>query len=156
MSNARLTMSPVESLTSFIAFAAARGVNLSSSTPGEGLEQMFLFYRSAPAVGCTRPDGDMLLFQWGTYDWGEGRHFELNITRQFIEQGLQDDDAISQLSLTYKFEPSDEHEAVGDGNHWCHSLDDLASFQALALSSPAYALAADRRAPVVELVHSYV
>ena len=156
MSNVRPNMSPVESLAAFTAFAAARGVALSSSAPGEGLEQMFLFYRSAPAVGCVGPDRDMLLFQWGTYDWGQGRHFELNVTRQFIEQELQDDDAISQLSLTYKFEPTHEYEALGDGNHWCHSLDELASFQTLALSSPAYALAADRQAPLVELVHSYV
>jgi hypothetical protein len=117
---------------------------------------MFLFYRLAPAIGCAGPDGDMLLFQWGTHDWGHGRHFELNITRQFIEQELQDDDAISQLSLTYKFAPTHEHEALGDGNRWCHCLTELDSLQAFALSSPAYAVAADTQAPLVVLVHSHV
>jgi hypothetical protein len=149
-------MTPSESATTFTAFSAARGVNLSSSTPREGLEQMLLFYQSAPATGCSGPDGDMLLFQWGTYDWGEGRHFELNITRQFIEQELQDDDAISQLSLTYKFEPTLEREAMKDCNRWCHELTELGSFQAFVLSSPAY-LAAESATPVrVELIHSHV
>ena len=26
----------------------------------------------------------MLLYQWGTYDWGEGKYFQIDITRQFI------------------------------------------------------------------------
>ena len=29
--------------------------------------------------------GDMLLYQWGVHDWGQGPSFQLNITRQFIE-----------------------------------------------------------------------
>jgi hypothetical protein len=91
-------------------------VNLSSSTARNGLAQMLAFYASVPATGCGGPDGDMLLFQWGTYDWGKGRHFELNITRQFIEQGLEDDDAISQLSLTYRFTPNPELDALADSN----------------------------------------
>jgi hypothetical protein len=149
-------MTPSESVTAFTAFATARGVSLSSSTPREGLEQMFLFYQSAPATGCDGPDGDMLLFQWGTYDWGEGRHFELNITRQFIEQELQDDDAISQLSLTYQFEPTLEREALKDGNRWCHELTELASFEAFVLSSPAFSAAMNAPPVCVEIIHSYV
>jgi hypothetical protein len=149
-------MRPSESVTAFTESAAGRGVNLSGSTFRDGLEQMFSFYRSARATGCAGPDGDMLLFQWGTYDWGEGRHFELSITRQFIEQELLDDDAISQLSLTYKFEPTPERAALGEGNRWCHDLTELASFEAFALSSPAYSAGQTARPIRVELVHSYV
>ena len=37
-------------------------------------------------VAATPPhsiESDMCLFQWGAYDWGDGRHFEWNLTRQF-------------------------------------------------------------------------
>ena len=101
-------MTPNESLAAFTAFAASHGVALTASLPREGLGQMLSFFQSAAAPRCKGPDSDMLLYQWGAYDWGKGLYFELNITRQFIENDLQDDDAISQLSLTYKFEPTPE------------------------------------------------
>ena len=117
---------------------------------------MFSFFQAVPAAGCEGPDSDMLLYQWGAYDWGKGLHFELNITRQFIEQDLQDDDAISQLSLTYRFEPTPECVAFGDGNRWCHSHDELASFQEFVSSSAAFIALARMRPVAVELTHSYV
>ena len=46
-------------------------------------------------------DTDMLLFQYGTYDWGSGENFEFNITRQFI---FADADEPFQLSLTLFFD----------------------------------------------------
>ena len=47
-------------------------------------------------------------FNGGTYDWGSGDHFELDLTRQVILPDEEDDDAIWQLHLTYRFSPSDE------------------------------------------------
>lgn len=32
----------------------------------------------------------MLLFQWGTYDWGHGPHFEVDLTRELIRHGAED------------------------------------------------------------------
>lgn len=149
-------MRPVRSVAAFNEFTAIRGIALSSSTPRDGLEQMFAFYESARADGCAGPDGDMLLFQWGMYDWGEGPHFELGLTRQFIEEGLEDDDAISQLSLTYRFEATPERGALGEGNHWCHELADLPSFRAFVLASAPYAALADSPPVSVEVDHSFV
>lgn len=117
---------------------------------------MFSFFQSVPAAGCEGPDGDMLLYQWGAYDWGEGLHFELNITRQFIEQDLQDDDAISQLSLTYRFAPTPERVLLGQGNRWLSSRDEWASFQEFVLSSPPFIVLASTPPVAVELTHSYV
>jgi hypothetical protein len=91
-------MKPAESVKAFQDFAASKGINLNASTPREGIETM-LEFRSQNA--CTACSDDMLLYQWGSYNWGNGKYFELNITRQFIEAELEDDDAISQLSLTY-------------------------------------------------------
>lgn len=48
------------------------------------------------------PHDDMLLFQYGTYDWGDetGEHFSFDITRQFSKR-----DDMYQLALTLIFEP---------------------------------------------------
>jgi hypothetical protein len=97
----------------------------------------------------------MLLFQWGTFDWGEGPRFELDITRQFIEDDEQDDDAISQLCLTFRFEPTAERDALGDGNRWCDGLAEIAGFRQFAMSSAAFLALADERADV-KISHSYV
>lgn len=156
MSNAGPPMTPTDSPAAFEAFTAARGIALSSSKPRDGLAQMLAFYESVRADGCAGPDGDMLLFQWGTYDWGEGRRFELNLTRQFIEQELEGDDAISQLSLTYKFDATPERDALGEGNRWCHDLAELAAFRVFVLASPPYATLADSPPVSVEVDHSYV
>ena len=43
-------------------------------------------------------DGDMLLYQWGTYDWGRGASFEFDITRQLILGAGEDEDISSCLS----------------------------------------------------------
>lgn len=117
---------------------------------------MFAFYQAEKPAGCDGPDGDMLLFQWGTYDWGTGRHFSLNITRQFIEDGLQDDDAISQLSLTFRFDPTVELEALGAGNRWCDGPSEFSIVRDSALSSVPFMAVADQSAAAVELVHFYV
>ena len=150
-------MKPADSLAALDAFAAARGVVLSNSTPRDGLALMFAFYESVPAEGCAGPDRDMLLFQWGTYDWGAGRFFEVNLTRQFIEQGAdEDDDAMSQLGLTYRFEPTPGREALGEGNRWCQGPEELASFRAFVSSSPPCAALAGAAPAAVEADFSYV
>ena len=129
---------------------------MSRCTPRQGIELMFSFYKSIKPVGCEDSNGDMLLFQWGTYDWGSGRHFSLNITRQFIEVGLQDDDAISQLQLDFRFDPTPELDAIGDGNRWCDGSSEFPVVKEFALSSAPLLAVADRTDGVVELSHSYV
>jgi hypothetical protein len=52
--------------------------------------------------GIVDDDGDMLLFQYGTHDWGNGKYFEFDITRQFIKSN---EDEPYQLSMTLFFEP---------------------------------------------------
>ena len=59
-----------------------RGRGLSEHAPGlvAGCDALFDFYRDNRADGAVfeqHDDADMLLFQWGTYDWGEGEHFSL-------------------------------------------------------------------------------
>ncbi|MDR2633709.1 MAG: hypothetical protein LBC51_08840 [Treponema sp.] len=63
-------------------------------------------------------DGDMLLFQYGLYDWGKGRFFEFDITRQFIKQN---EDEPYQLSMTLLFEPTN----CESYNCWSNDFDEL-------------------------------
>jgi hypothetical protein len=143
-------MKPNESVQAFEDFAIARGVDLHSSTPREGIEAMLEF---RAAIACAVCSDDMLLYQWGSYDWGAGTHFELNITRQFVEAEMEDDDAISQLSLTYKYKPSKELEALGASNCW---EDDPPDFRQFILGSAPFMAVADAKPDQVELIHSYV
>jgi hypothetical protein len=149
-------MTPSESLASFQAFSSASGVALETCTPREGIAQMFAFYDEVAPVGCSGRDGDMLLFQWGTYDWGSGRNFELNITRQFIEEAAQDDDAISQLSLTYRFEPTTELEGIEPGNLICEGSQASTVVRDFAVTHPAFVAVADQKPKAAKLHHSYV
>ena len=87
-------------------------------------------------------DGDMLLFQWGTYDWGQGPSFELDLTRQSIVVATDDvpDDEnqgeMFQLRCCLHYPPSGLL-ALGAGNRWCHSPEELAEFTEYVFGHPA-------------------
>jgi len=100
---------------------------------------MLAFYREVAVEGCSQNNGDMVLFQWGTHDWGAGPAFEIDITRQFIDMHPTDGDGeddgdeqgrFSQLSLTYYVASSPELASLGTGNRWCKSTDELEDFVA--------------------------
>jgi hypothetical protein len=149
-------MKPKASRPSFVKFAETNGVAISSCTPRTGFNEMFKFYSCVMPTGCDGNDADMLLYQWGTYDWGSGEHFELNLTRQFIEHAKQDDDAISQLSVTFKFEPTAKLRALGASNLWCHSTTELQPFREFVEKSEAFLATADRMADATEVDFSYM
>ena len=124
-----------------------------ADTPEAIIPCMMSFYREIRATDCdVAEDGDMLLYQWGTYDWGEGRWFELNITRQFIPSGGDDED-IFQLSVTARYPPSTELDAFKSGNRWASSPDDLAEFESFIRSSEPMKALKDK--PAARVVISY-
>lgn len=124
-----------------------------ADTPGAIVPCMMSFYREVRATDCeVAGDGDMLLYQWGTYDWGEGRWFELNITRQFIPSGGDDED-IFQLSVTARYPPSPDLDALKAGNRWAGSPDDLAAFESFIRSSEPMKALKDR--PAASVVTRY-
>lgn len=81
-------------------------------------------------------DGDMLLFEWGTYSWGQGPSFRWKVTRQFIT-GAGDDEDFWQLSLTLHYDPTDVSEGLGSGNRWCSSPDEVEEFRTFVFEQPA-------------------
>ena len=99
---------------------------------------MLSFYREVRAERCRiDKDGDMLLYQWGTYDWGDVELFEFDITRQLIVGDGEDED-IFQLSLTFKFPPTGSLRQLGDGNRWCRSPEEIQEFRAFIYGSLAF------------------
>jgi len=127
-------------------------MELSSLTPADGVAAMISFYCDERADGCLfDDDADMLLFQWGTYDWGQGESFEFNITRQLILGGVSEDENIWQLSLTFKFTPDDQLRQLKPGNRWCRSSGDIRPFQDFIHDSEPYRIVADRRPSLVQL-----
>ena len=167
-------MKPGQSADMFRQFASAHGVDLSRCTPRQGFEQALAFFREVKPVGCEEEDGDMLLFQLGTYDWGEGRWFELDITRQFLDlehvyaddeeedDDEEDDDfdddqaTMSQMHLTFRFKPTPELDALGASNRWNEGAEPEPRFVSFIFDSPAMALLGDRQADEIELRHELV
>jgi len=75
---------------------------------------------SVVAAPPLRIEDDQCLFQWGVHDWGDGRHFECDFTRQFVLTDADGDyEHIEQLSLTFLFDPGDADLIdLGSGDLW--------------------------------------
>lgn len=139
-------MTPATSLAAFEQRLSPGGRPAAALTASEGVEAMLAFYASERCDGCVlEEDGDMLLFQWGSYNWGDSTHFELNITRQLMPGGdgggdedEDDDEGILQLSLTFRFPPTAELQALGSGNEWCATPSGLPAFRACIDACPAF------------------
>jgi hypothetical protein len=117
---------------------AVRGLAVAGLSVRDGIEAMLDFYRTVRADDCViADDGDMLLFQWGTYEAGNVAEFHVDLTRQFIRAGGEDDD-IWQLSLTFGFAPA----AIASGDRWCATPGELAAFAAFVRSHPSWAMPA--------------
>lgn len=104
-------------------------------------------------------DGDMLLFQWGTYNWGSGRYFNIDITRQVMDD-LEDPDeqadSMRQLSVTLLFLPNSKTDNMSSDDKWCHTPDELPEFKSFIEGSEAYKWAAGKTPDAVEVDLFYV
>jgi len=131
--------------------------SMADLTLEQGVRLMLDFYRNARAEGCPlEEDGDMLLFQWGTYDSGGGKSWQCDITRQFIESESEGDDAMSQLAFTFHFPPSPQTAAIKAGNQWCGSPEELAEFESFIQGTEAYQASRASRPATVSLQYGGV
>jgi hypothetical protein len=132
---------PQNARQEFEKFLSDRGLHQRDLNLADGCEALFDFYRYLRPRGRVfeqQEDADMLLFQWGTYDWGTGEHFSFNLTRQLIVSEDAEDDDIWQLGLTFEFEPDNELRTLGRGDKWCCSLSDLPEFREYVYRSAAF------------------
>lgn len=124
----RHTMQPSESKDRLEKLIAESGIALAALTAVDATRLMLEFYRNIRAADCPADGGDMLLFQWGAYDFGEGETFQYDITRQFTLSGSQSDEGMSQLSLTVHFAAIEPLRAL-KGDRWCSSSGQATEFE---------------------------
>jgi hypothetical protein len=111
-------------------------LSLDALTLAAGVEAMLAYYAEERADGCPLDeDGDMLLFQWGTHDWGAGPAFEVSIVRQLIVAADEDEEP-RQLDLRFRFPPA-AGTSAGASNRWCESPEGLAEFRRFVTRSAA-------------------
>ncbi|WP_147385607.1 hypothetical protein [Oleomonas cavernae] len=132
-------MAPSQSLEAVTQFFQHQGLDIRQAPLKDFVSCLLGFYERVEFSNLAPDGGDMLLLQFGTYDWGAGTHFEFDITRQFITADEQDDDAISQLNCSLLYRPTPALMAVGEGDKWCSTRAELGTFQAFIEASSAYA-----------------
>ena len=155
-------MTSAEAQAVFEQFLKSNGASPDLRSPHAGFDLAVLFYSRVRAEDCdVAADGDMLLFQWGTYDWGAGLHFSFNITRQFIpglttDPPMEADFPILQLSWTFAFKPRPDLRALSSGNRWCHNPGSLPEFDAYVRSLAVHSAVAGAEADAVTLTYEDV
>ncbi|MFO0952841.1 MAG: hypothetical protein U0835_17165 [Isosphaeraceae bacterium] len=143
-------MKPRSAKTEFMKRLDDSGLSLDTLTVVAGVEAMLAYYAEERADGCPiDEDGDMILFQWGTYDWGQGPAFEVSIVRQLIVPRSANQEP-RQLDLRLRFEP-EAGAAAGRASRWCESPDDLPAFRRFLAESPAIRAVGGLRPMSVEL-----
>jgi len=83
----------------------------------------------------------------------DGDFFELDMTRQLILGGDSEDENIWQLSLTFKFAPTEALRAIQSGDKWCRRPRPQAvdHFEGFVRASEAYRAVSDLEPTGVEL-----
>jgi hypothetical protein len=132
-------MKPSDLLSTLRAKLRSAGIVINQMPLEASFREMLAFYEQERVEGCdVGADADMLLFQWGTYDWGNGGEFEIGLTRQVILPEAVDDSAIWQLHLTYRFIPTEALVSLGAGERWCRTPSEVPELRQLMESTAAY------------------
>lgn len=123
----------------FQGFLASKGRTDKSLTIADFPSIVLDYYKEVMFDGFDQDnESDMLLYQYGIYDWGNGKYFELDLTRQ-LYAGLQDtdDSHIFQQRLTFYFSP-EKFEHIGSSNCWSNTFANLHEFERQILSSDGF------------------
>ena len=120
MSDTPDILQPEKSADAFSVVLRNAGFSATELTLRDGLAQVLLFYKNVKFDALpTTADGDMLLFQYGTYNWqGTGATFQADFTRQFIHHSTTQDNEMSQLSLTFHYPVVATTGIFGAANEW--------------------------------------
>ena len=147
-----------EAKHTLLAVMAEEGIPLEEVDAAAAIDLFARFYADHRAVDVVgfEEEGDMLLSEWGVFDFGDGPHFRFGLTRQFVLRDEIDDDAFIHLRLILHYDASPEASALGRGSQWCHSPEELDSFLRQIRATPAAAFVADRPPIRVDLLHERV
>ncbi len=137
--------------TKFLKRLESLGISLDSITVEKGVQAMIEYYTEERTDGCEfDSDGDMLLVEWGTYDWGKGESFEVSIVRQLIETDEEESEP-RQLNLRFTFPPKVGKSAKQGSSQWCESLEGIEDFREFVFNSVVLKKVGDENPESVEL-----
>ncbi len=97
-----------------------------------------------------RNDGDMLLFQCGNFDWGKGRFFEVNFTRQLYEIFADESHQILQFGITFYYD-SESFSNTKSFNKWSCDFQNLEHFQQFIIKSEPFLYATSQTQEKIEV-----
>ena len=109
------------------------------------VEVWLSFFESVRITDGTKEEGgwpDALLFEYGHREALPGYYgecFYLNLTRQFISEQGQDDDAMFQLVWQVEYAPTKELLALGHKSEWCDCPSNMGYFGDMVRSNPMFA-----------------
>ncbi|MFB9077952.1 hypothetical protein ACFFLS_04700 [Flavobacterium procerum] len=130
----------------------SKGVALS---PDDIVELSKILYSDIKVRGISAEDSDndMLLFQYGTYNWGGelGEHFSFDITRQFSKKNFD----MFQLSLTLVFEPTHFKE-LDSYNSWSSDFKNIEEWIENIKNTHGYQLAKSQPIKTYQLIFTQV
>jgi hypothetical protein len=123
----------------FDSYAEKAGINLDDLSLSDFPRLLIDYHKDVEFPDVSRADdGDMLLFQYGTYDWGGGRFFEIDFTRQFYQFFTDTDDhEIIQQRFTFYFDP-EKFCHIASFDIWSNAVASLAEFEATIVNSQGY------------------
>lgn len=125
----RRAADPMDLLKEFHAFCESAGVDPEHDAPDRVIEMMLAFYSEVRVSGCDPGnDEDMLLVDWGSYDLGKGRAYELDLSRQ-VDLTHRERGGIWALHLFYRFPITPALADVPAGNDWWASPRNVREFR---------------------------
>ncbi len=138
--------------TSFRRYLGTRDVRVDDADAIDVITAMIDWYEAERAEDTVaiEDDGDQLLFQWGSYDWGDGPALEIGLSRQLI--GLESDGPIQQLNLVYRYPASAETVKLYDDAWWCRGPLDVPGFRRDVLATDVARFAARETPTARQLV----
>lgn len=123
---------------SFVEFLQAKDFNFKEISLKNFLNLFIEYFEEIKFKGFNEEnDGDMLLFQYGNYDWGKGRKFEVNFTRQLYEIFPDESHQILQLGITFYYD-CESFSNVKSFNKWSCESESLEDFLHIIFDSDGF------------------
>lgn len=142
---------PGELGAAWVRWAGAHGVDPLRASLREGSDLMLSFYAEVRVQGCDPADDqDMLLVEWGSFDWGDGRAFEVDFSRQLTLPAARGG-TVWGLHVVYRFAPTGTIGAIPQGNDWWGSADRIGEFAEGLQANEALAAVAGKEPQSVEI-----
>ena len=116
--------------------------------PERLLDELLGAYREERVEGCDpEAEEDLLLFQCGRFDWGDGEEFELDLVRQLTFRDARGEyDHLGQLHVTLFYPVEIAGDAELEFSLWSSECASLEQFAERVRSTAGFALAC-RHAP---------